>query len=988
MKKTLKLFISILSFIVIIIVGIIFVLEVRTASVPKRFEEILSKNIKSQVDIYTNKQGIPHIIAANDEDMFFAMGYFHARERLWSMCHSKIIAEGRAAEFYGENFFQLDLYMRTLNLAKIANQLYENANEETKNVLIAYSNGINAFVENNINRLTFEFAASDFLPEKWKPSDCFLIQRYMAFLLNPNFLSDIIFAEIAQKIGVEKTIDLVPNYPNNSPHILDENFNPFIDNPTPELDALKKTQTIDFSQYDNFLQHSNRNNNNNNIPLYGEIPQHSNISQYNKFQQNSKNNALLYGENSHHSNILQCNKFQQNSKNNALLYAKNSQHSNISQCNKFQQNSNNNILLYGEIPQHSNISQYNKFQQNSKNNTLLYGENSHHSNIPQCNKFQQNSKNNPPLCDKIPQHAGIASYILAMQTLLGKEGSNLGSNTWATNKDNVILANDSHLPLTIPCIWIQMHISSPNYNVIGLSIPGMPIFPCGRNDHIAWGSANMLVDDVDYLIQKLDDEQSFYYVDGATRKAISEEIDTIKIRSKTRTAQMETYLYYKRSIDDCAIISEKTIFDYYEKNHSNALPKKNVSTGMTMTYKWTGQHLSNEIDVMLRVMRASNWDSFLAAVNDWHCPGFVFSYADKDGNIGLAPRALIPVRAKDVIPFLPYPFWKNNKIWVDYIAPSALPVLFNPRKNFVAASNNALFRNNTLYISSSFALNSRAKRIEEMLRTGENYSRRDAQYMQNDILCNYAKDYLSKILFIFKKHEHLLTVEEKKAYYKLVKWDFMLSPNSTTASIYNMLISKIARNTFADELGELYDFYIFNSNFALAKLIELLNEPLSQWFDNVGTNEREHFEFIVINSFKEAMAELGNLYGTGNSDRWKYSLHHRVNFRHSFNMFSFLDKATNIGSFEVGGGISTINCTEWKLNKPFDVVLGTSMRFIADMNQDIIYTIIPGGTSGDPMNPNYSDQVQLWQIGTYVKLSISPFPASDFKLVLSIKRGD
>jgi len=248
MKRTLKLLISILTFIVLTIASIIFIFEIRNSSVPKKFEEVRSKNINAQVDIYTNKQGIPHIIATNDEDMFFAMGYFHARERLWSICHSKIIAEGRAAEFYGENFFQLDLYMRTLDLRKIANELYENANDETKNVLTAYTNGINSFIENNINRLTFEFGASDFLPEKWHPSDCFLLQRYFAFLLNPNFLNDIIFAEIAQKIGVEKTMELVPNYPNNSPHILDEKLNPFIESPTPELDSLRKSQAINFSQ--------------------------------------------------------------------------------------------------------------------------------------------------------------------------------------------------------------------------------------------------------------------------------------------------------------------------------------------------------------------------------------------------------------------------------------------------------------------------------------------------------------------------------------------------------------------------------------------------------------------------------------------------------------------------------------------------------------------------------------------------------------------
>jgi len=913
MTRTIKFFVSILTFIVLVIAGIVFVFEIRSSSVQKKFEEIRSKNLNAQVDIYTNKQGIPHIIATNDEDMFFAMGYFHAKERLWSICHSKIIAEGRAAEFYGENFLQLDLYMRTLDLRKIANELYENANDETKTVLTAYANGINSWIENNINRLTFEFGASDFLPEEWHPSDCFLIQRYFAFLLNPNFLNDIIFAEIAQKIGVEKTLELVPNYPNNSPHILDENRNRFIESPTPELDSLRKSKAFNLSQYDNLRC--------NNF-TYSQIIGHP---------------ELVSGSS---AEILK--QVQNDSETNTVL-----------PC----------------LTRHPQKSQEIPHQVRYDSETLLYN-----------NDYKHEAKNQKDFLRVIISHSAV-----------GKKGSNLGSNTWATNKEHTILANDSHLPLTIPNFWMQMHITSPNYNVVGLVIPGMPIFLCGRNNYIAWGSANMLVDDVDYLIQKVDADQINYFINDSIKKPITEIIDTVKIRNKNKSAKKDDYIYYKRSVPaEAGITNYKLqITDYNIISNLSFLISNSANN--TLTYKWTGQQKSNEIYAMLKVMRANNWKSFLAAINDWNSPGMVFSYADKNGNIGIAPRALIPIRAKDVVPFLPYPFWKNNNIWVDYVKPNALPVLYNPSKKFVSASNNGVLNNSminnirTNYISSYFALDSRAKRIEEMLITGENYSYRDAQYMQNDILSFYAKDYLTKIFFIFKKYEHLLTAEEKKAYYKLLKWDFMLSLNSTAATIYSMFISQLVKNTFADKLDDLYDFYIFNSNFPLAKLNELLANPISEWFDDSRTEEREHLEFAVINSFKEAIKELSNLYGTENSDKWKYNLHHKINFRHSYNMFSFLDKATHIGSFAVGGDMTTINTTEWKLNKPFDVVLGASMRFIADMTDDIVYTVLPGGTSGDPMSPNYSDQIQLWQIGAYVKLSISEVPTPDFKLILTLR---
>jgi acyl-homoserine lactone acylase PvdQ len=69
-----------------------------------------------------------------------------------------------------------------------------------------------------------------------------------------------------------------------------------------------------------------------------------------------------------------------------------------------------------------------------------------------------------------------------------------------------------------------------------------------------------------------------------------------------------------------------------------------------------------------------------------------------------------------------------------------LPTLYNPDKKFIAAANNAVLFDTSKYISSAFALDSRAKRINEMIVTGDDYYYRDAQYMQNDILSVYAKE--------------------------------------------------------------------------------------------------------------------------------------------------------------------------------------------------------------------------------------------------------
>jgi penicillin amidase len=855
MKKNSKAIIIILTFLISISSILFFISGIRKLSVPKEFEivELKAANsanlINSQIDIYANKQGIPHIISANDNDVFFGMGYFHARERLWQICNFKIIAEGRSAEFYGENYFLLDIFMRNLELRKIANDLFENADEETKEILTAFANGFNAFVKQNQHRLSFEFGASNFLPEEFQPSDCFLIQRYWAFLSSSGFFSDILLGEISNKIGTKKAISLFPKYSENSPFILDDSI--FYD---------KKSYNIE-----------------------------SDLS------------------------------------------------------------SNNESI---------------------SNDTLL--------------------KN----YEKIGfSFRNIIEQLNFVKEFVGLNGANSNNNIWASNKFNQtsILANDSHFPSSIPCFWLQTHISSPNYNVVGLTIPGIPIFLCGRNDDISWGTANMRVDDIDFFVQKLDEKQEKYFVNDSITKSVNEFIDTVKIRGK------DDFIYYKKAINNRRIITDSLLFLALEsrnKNSNNSLNfskenkifsiKKKTKANLNLTFQWTGTQKTNEIGSILKVMKSRNWNDFLNSISNWSCPGMVFSFADKNGNIGIAPRAIIPIRAKNLLPFLPSPFWKFEKTWIDFVQPKSLPTLYNPKKKFVFAANNEIIRDFPHYISSNFSSDSRALRIEEMLNLGEKYSYRDAQYMQTDVFSNYAKFQLQKLNYIFKKYEHLLNKVEKKAYYKLANWDFIMSPQSTTTSIYNMFLAKFVHNTFADELGEFYDNYISNTNQLIKKLNDLVENPLSDWFDNIETENREHLEFIVIKSFKDAILELEKLYETSDSDKWNYGNFHQINFSHSYNHFDFVKKATNIGRFQLGGDFTTINQNEWNLNNPFEVISGASMRFIADMSDSAVYTIISGGTSGDPINANYSDQIKLWQIGAYVKLSVNPIPTDDFSLILNI----
>ena len=59
--------------------------------------------VGSEVRIERDAQGVPHIYADTDADLFFAQGYVHAQDRLFEMDYRRHVTAGRLSELVGEN---------------------------------------------------------------------------------------------------------------------------------------------------------------------------------------------------------------------------------------------------------------------------------------------------------------------------------------------------------------------------------------------------------------------------------------------------------------------------------------------------------------------------------------------------------------------------------------------------------------------------------------------------------------------------------------------------------------------------------------------------------------------------------------------------------------------------------------------------------------------------------------------------------------------
>ncbi len=139
-------------------------------------EGVGSAQTTAPVEIVRDAWGIPHIIAANDADLFYGFGYAMAQDRLFQLDYLRRRAWGRLSEVFGLETFELDLTARTVGLGAIARREWAAARGETQELLTAFSAGVNAVIAASVEHPPIEFDLLDYRPEPWSPEDCLAIE--------------------------------------------------------------------------------------------------------------------------------------------------------------------------------------------------------------------------------------------------------------------------------------------------------------------------------------------------------------------------------------------------------------------------------------------------------------------------------------------------------------------------------------------------------------------------------------------------------------------------------------------------------------------------------------------------------------------------------------------------------------------------------------------------------------------------------------------
>ncbi len=532
--------------------------------------------------------------------------------------------------------------------------------------------------------------------------------------------------------------------------------------------------------------------------------------------------------------------------------------------------------------------------------------------------------------------AGPADMDRSARAAFGLTGPGVGSNSWVagsamTASGRPILCNDPHLLFGLPAFWYPVVLSSPDLEVIGVTLPGIPLVLIGRTRRVAWGITAAMADDGEYYRETVD-ERGRYLRNGEWH-AIETRTDTFRIRGKPPVGIPLRFVRHEGVL--CPLLE--------------AEPEPT-------SYRWVAMEPDRGMDGVLGINRAQSLAEFAAVLPQFGAPAQNLVAADTDGNfgyfcIGRFPRR--PACPRDAVLDGSNP----AHAWGGYLRWEEQPHIINPSQGYVATANNPFAANLEPALARSFwEPPYRAHRITGLLAGREHVSVADMVRMQSDVFSVQAEGMIAAL--VQPVRPGLRNPDAKAAAEVLVQWDGQMAADSAAAAVfrlfYQALLDDVVRPRLDRQMPGLFAQYFSTLHLPVPALDRALLSA-----DPVCFPEGLHA--TVERCLARAWASTRHR---------PWGALHQLTFRHVLSRAGIAGQVAawafglNRGPFPRPGDGFTINLGAFRLASPFAVEAGPSYRQVIDLSSpEQSQWIIAGGASGDPASPHYADQIPAWLAG-------------------------
>jgi len=546
----------------------------------------------------------------------------------------------------------------------------------------------------------------------------------------------------------------------------------------------------------------------------------------------------------------------------------------------------------------------------------------------------------PPGTAAGPTIDRLAGEMSSFLELVGQGGS----NNWAvcarrTRSGRPLLANDPHLPPTLPPHWYLARLSTPEWTVSGASFAGSPTFPAAHNGHAAWGVTVGLVDNTDLYLEEVGaDGRTVREAGGWTECALVEE--EIRVKGREEPERVSVLITPRGPVIGPALEGE--------------------SAAISIQAVWLAPR---PLKGLLDVHRCRSFDQFHRVWEEWPALSLNMVYADADDNIGWQLTGTAPIR-RSGFGVLPQPAWDPSAGWTGEDVPfEDMPCAQNPKLGLIVTANANPSAAPEPFLGVDWIEGYRQDRAVELLRAREDWDHDGFRTVQADVHSVPWREMKELVLGV-----PATDPAAARALDLLRSWDGRVTADSAAASVFELwqaeMIRRVCRakapNSWEWAAGKGFTVLSPHSVFSVRRtghLVRLLREKPAGWFGRSWDAE-------VADAFAAAIGELERSRGAEQSG-WAWGRVRPLTFLHPLGARKPLDRVYNLGPFPCGGDQNTVaQAAVDPLQPSANPSFVQSMRMIVDLGRfENSRWILPGGQSGNPMSPHYDDQLPLWLRG-------------------------
>jgi penicillin amidase len=552
------------------------------------------------------------------------------------------------------------------------------------------------------------------------------------------------------------------------------------------------------------------------------------------------------------------------------------------------------------------------------------------------------------------------------------ERPSMASNNWAvaparSASGHALLAGDPHLELTLPSIWYEAHLVVPGrLDAYGVTIPGLPGIIIGFNRDVAWTFTNVGADVLDFYAEEVDDpaRPTRYRVDGAWRPL---------------DVRVETY----RAPDGTVAAADTLRFTHRGPLRREPAPDA-AAPPRWVSMRWTVLEMQEPLTAFRDASAArSTRDLLEAFARRYEAPAQNMLAADRGGTIGIRSTGRYPVRPGDGSGLVVRDGRTSASDWQGALPVARWPQAIAPAQGFLASANQQPIdpRGTRDYWGGDYDP-WRAMRINALLRGDSSVTVDDMRRWQTDpgseratVLVPYFVAAAERVLARPGALPDVAARALRDGARLLGAWDRRYDTTSTRAVLFEEAM-RFTQDALWDELadpgrpaapGAGDPEWLRRARRVAtpeeAVLVALLADAASVWWDDRATAEREDRDAILARGLLTAYSSLVRRYGGPDGDAWRWARRRHANIHHLLRVpaFSRLD-------LPVAGGTGTLSPSRGNGTH------GASWRMVVELGPEVRgWATYPGGQSGDPASPHYTDRLPRWLAG---ELDALRFPRS------------